>query len=199
MPEGEVKTSKLLSRNCLGCLMLTLVILLSVILPVVVPTLIWGTEHAEVKMRYVMKDIIVAIGYFRTEYNAFPISSKSEDKDVILRSSGLPLAALMGNDKSLNPREIKFVDLPFARPGRFGLIQEANEWRLVDRWGEMFYILLDTNYDNRLANPAQQVPSKWFPWVKGPPLPAVLNASSAIYSSGPDRDPTTWRDNITSW
>ncbi|MBB5039789.1 hypothetical protein [Prosthecobacter dejongeii] len=195
MPQWEGKTSMLPSRNCLGWLMLVLVISS----PLFVIFLYRDAEQSILQTKGMMKVTSVAIGHFRTEYNTFPISSKSEDKDVSLRSGGPLLAALMGNDKSLNPRGIQFVDLPFAKPERSGLIQEADQWRLVDRWGEMFYISLDTNYDNRLVNPAQQVPSKWFPWVKVPLPPAILNASSAIYSSGPDRDPTTWADNITSW
>lgn len=195
MPEEEVKTARLPSRNCLGWLMLVLVMSS----PLFVIFLYRDAEQSILQTKGMMKVTSVAIGHFRTEFNAFPISSKSDDKDVSLRSGGPLLTALIGNNKSLNPREIKFLDLPFAKPERSGLIEEADQWRLVDRWGEMFYISLDTNYDNRLANPAQQVSSKWFPWVKVPPPPAVLNASCAIYSSGPDRDQTTWADNITSW
>lgn len=195
MPEEEVKIARLPSRNCLGWL--TLVLVMSS--PLVVIFLYRDAEQSILQTKGMMKVTSVAIAHFRTEYNAFPISSKSDDKDVSLRSGGPLLTALLGNNKSLNPRGIKFLDLPFAKPERSGLIQEADQLRLVDRWGEMFYISLDTNYDNRLANPAQQVPSKWFPWVKLPLPPAILNSSCAIYSSGPDRDPTTWADNITSW
>lgn len=195
MPDEEVTTARQPSRNCLGWLMLVLVMSL----PLFVIFLYRDAEQSNFQTKRMMKVISVAIGHFRTEYNAFPVLSKAEDNDASLRSDGPLLTALMGNDKSLNPRGIKFVDLPFAKPERASLIQEADQWRLVDRWGEMFYVSLDTNYDNQLANPAQRVPSKWFPWVKVPPPPAVLNASCAIYSSGPDRDPTTWEDNITSW
>jgi len=139
-----------------------------------------------------MHDIKVAIGHFRTEYNAFPTPSKSEDKDVELRSEAVLIAALLGQDKSLNPREICFVDFPLARDGKFGLL----DGRLVDRWGEMYYILMDSDLDNRIAHPEHGADPVWLKKHSPPPH---LNNSLAIYSSGPDRDPKTWEDNITSW
>lgn len=137
-----------------------------------------------------MKDLTIATGNFRTEYNRFPLPAPiDETKDMFLRSKGAMFAALLGQDDKLNPRKIKFADLPLAKDQKNGLLEENKEWVLVDRWGEMYYLGLDTNGDNRIDNPEPE----------GPKAPAFLNTSMMVYSSGPDRDPKTWEDNVCSW
>ena len=58
-----------------------------------------------------------------------------------------------------------------------------------DRWGEPYYIVLDTNKDGVIGNPE----------VKDELLSEILPHRVLIYSSGPDRDPKTWKDNVCSW
>ncbi|MES2737201.1 MAG: hypothetical protein V4672_12830 [Verrucomicrobiota bacterium] len=137
-----------------------------------------------------MKDLTIATGNFRTEYNRFPLPAPiDETKDMFLRSKGAIFAALLGQDDKQNPRKIKFVDLPLAKDQKNGLSQETGEWVLVDRWGEMYYLGMDTNEDNRIDNPESE-------GAKSQPF---LSASIIVYSSGPDRDPKTWEDNVCSW
>lgn len=144
----------------------------------------------ENRVKSTMKDLTIATGHFRTEYNRFPLPAPiDETKDTFLRSEGTMFAALLGQDDKLNPRKIKFVDLPLAKDQKNGLSQETGEWVLVDRWGEMYYLGMDTNGDNRIDNPEPE----------GLKAPAFLNTSMMVYSSGPDRDPKTWEDNVCSW
>lgn len=137
-----------------------------------------------------MKHLAVAMGHFRIEYNRFPLPAPmDETKDLFLRSKGTMFAALLGQDDELNPRKIKFVDLPLAKDQKNGLLDENKEWVLVDRWGEMYYLGLDTDGDNRIQNPEPE----------GPKVPPFLRTTLIVYSSGPDRDPKTWEDNVCSW
>jgi hypothetical protein len=137
-----------------------------------------------------MKDLTVATGYFRLEYHRFPVPAPiDETQDLFLRSQGAMLPALLAQDDKLNPRKIIFVHLPLAKDQKNGLSQETGEWVLVDRWGEMYYLGLDTDGDNRIDNPEPE-------GLKSPPF---LSASMIVYSSGPDRDPKTWEDNVCSW
>lgn len=139
-----------------------------------------------VKCKTTMQDIKIATGHFHTEYNRFPLPMPVDEKvDTTLRSRGVWIAALLGQEDSLNPRKIKFVDLPESRDGKRGLIKEGSEQVLVDPWGELYHVIMDTNADNRIANPEDATKS--------------LNGSIFIYSSGPDRDPKTWTDNVCSW
>ena len=57
----------------------------------------------------------------------------------------------------------------------------------VDAWGEEFYIRFDTDNDERIETPNTGSQTK------------LIFEPHVIYSSGPDRDPTTWKDNITTW
>lgn len=143
----------------------------------------------EMRSKSTMEDFSVALRTYRTEYNRFPISVLASGKDAELRSRGNVLTALTGQGDKLNPRKIKFVDLPAAKGQKQGLYQDQGEWLLVDPWGEMYYLALDTDVDNRVANP-DPTDAKVTPFLGGGTL---------IYSAGPDRDPTTWGDNVCSW
>jgi len=70
-----------------------------------------------------------------------------------------------------------------------GLWQDGEEWVLSDLWGEPYYIVLDTNEDNMIANPNLGAAKSL----------SQIPARIIIYSSGKDRDPKTWHDNICSW
>lgn len=102
----------------------------------------------------------------------------------------------------LNPREIKYAEFPTARNRKRGLWQDGEEWVLIDFWGEPYYIILDTNDDLEIANPefgARASDPKQADFDLKHPQPKMLPLTTAIYSSGPDRDPKTWNDNICSW
>ncbi|MDI1311789.1 hypothetical protein [Prosthecobacter sp.] len=145
----------------------------------------------------------IGITAFEVDSAHFPIPEPDwHGPDVSLRTRGPILPALLGQDPTLNPKDIKFIDFPAAPNRKDGLWQDGTEWVLSDLWGESYYIILDTNGDGKITNPefrpdppapkdAQQAPKH--------PLPETLPQKVLIYSSGPDRDPKTWTDNIRSW
>lgn len=166
-------------------------------------------EHAAKELRHtqvheIIQDLRIAIHSYEVEYNRLPVpESKSHDADLSIRSRGPILTALLGKEASeLNPRPIKFFDGPFDSDRKFGLWQDGGEWILRDRWRELYYLVLDTNEDREISNPefgADQSDPKYAEKCKlNPPL-ATIQSSVLIYSSGPDRDPKTWHDNICSW
>ena len=134
-----------------------------------------------------LKDGITA---FEIDSAHFPIpKSDWHGPDVSLRTRGPIVPALLGQDATLNPKDIKFIDFPNAVAHKNGLWQDGAEWVLSDLWGEPYYIVLDTNGDGKIDNPE----------VGSEHLPAMLPLEIIIYSSGPDRDPKTWKDNVCSW
>lgn len=147
------------------------------------------------RVKATMKDMQVALGYFKTEYQHMPVSSLETQ---FLRTEGTLLMALLGQEKGANPRHIKFIDLPPALAGKYGLtgMQSDASTALVDPWGEMYYLLLDVDGDNRIPNPEQRANAAFKSNTREPEF---LNASVILFSSGPDRDPNTWDDNICSW
>lgn len=152
----------------------------------------------------VLKDLRLAITTYETDYGHYPIpDSDSHGLDVTIRSRGPMLTALMGSAATpLNPRGTKFIDLPRAKDQKFGLWQNKGEWVLSDLWGEPYYIILDTDKNEQVANPefgASTSDPKWAEINQKYPPPQKLPMTVAIYSSGPDRDPKTWHDNVCSW
>ncbi|TDU72765.1 hypothetical protein EI77_01230 [Prosthecobacter fusiformis] len=154
---------------------------------------ILGTPPINLKTKATMKDVQVALGHYRTEYGAFPTLVPGSSKDVQTRSSGDLIVALLGEDEKTNPRLIKFLAVPVAKNGKKGLLTVGTERQLTDAWGERYHILLDADLDNHIANPEAK------PGNVSTKIPPTIAASVIIYSSGPDRDPNTWEDNICSW
>lgn len=159
--------------------------------------------HKKLQVGTILKDIKYALLSYEVDYHHFPIpASDRHGPDVSIRSRGSMLTALMGEDAALNPRGIKFIDLPAAKDRKEGLWQDGAERVLSDRWGEPYYIVLDTNGDGKIANPefgADQSDAEYAKRCRTNPPPATLQLKVLIYSAGPDRDPKTWKDNVCSW
>jgi hypothetical protein len=166
-------------------------------------------EHAAkelrpTQVRTVIKDLRIAVDSYEIEYNRLPIPELYTHRaDITIRSQGPILPALLGKEATeLNPHPIRFFDGPFDSDSKFGLWKDGNEWALRDRWGELYYLMLDTNEDKVIANPefgADQSDPKHAEKCRISPPPPTLPTRVLIYSSGPDRDPKTWHDNICSW
>ncbi|MFZ2278641.1 MAG: hypothetical protein WAW39_12615 [Prosthecobacter sp.] len=118
------------------------------------------------------------------------------------------LPILIGNESvpqnvpSMNPKDIVYLSLPQAQDRKNGLWHDGSEWVLSDLWGEPYYVVLDTNGDGSLAKPefgADQSDAEYERRCRMLPPPATLPLKVLIYSSGPDRDPKTWKDNVCSW
>lgn len=155
------------------------------------------------QVRATALDLRMALEQYRADYHRFPVPEPSAPhSDLALRSRGLMLPVLIGKDvEGLNPKEIKFIDFPAAKDRKSGLWKDDAEWVLSDRWGEPFYIILDTNGDGKIANPesaADRSDSEYAKLETYPP-PAELPLGVIVYSAGKDRDPKTWRDNICTW
>ena len=155
------------------------------------------TSHQQIRNKVTLRDFRVALGYFQTEYGQLPIDP---DESKIIRSDGILLRSLIDTTAPTNPKGILFLgDCPFATLGIPGLKNETasiSNAALIDSWGERYYLLLESTGDNRIPNPERM------PGARGkvtPRAPEFIPASSAIFSSGPDKDPQTWDDNVCSW
>ncbi|MFC5457138.1 hypothetical protein [Prosthecobacter fluviatilis] len=197
------------SRKKKGCLWFliflgVIIVLILLYLPMVI--VCPGIPDApRLRSRAAIKHLQAAITAYEIDSAHFPVpESDWHGPDVSLRTRGLILPILLGRKeaKALNPKEIKFIDLPMARDHKNGLWQEGNEWVLSDPWGEPYYLILDTNDDLEIANPefgARASDPKQAEFDLKHPQPKMLPLTTAIYSSGPDRDSKTWQDNVCSW
>jgi len=205
----QTSKTKRSAFSWLGILLLSLFGLCAAVLVVVMvrfylfPSLV-ARDLRPSQARQVISDLRMAILSYQVEYNHLPITEPfSHNDDVANRSRGPLLPALLGREASpLNPRGIKFFEGPFDSDSKHGLWRDGSEWVLRDRWGEPYFIIFDTNGDNKIANPAfttDQSGSKDAEKSTSSPPPQKLSETVLIYSSGLDRDPKTWQDNVCSW
>ena len=163
-----------------------------------------ASGHLYLSVKNVITELKAALLSYETDFHSFPIHENgTSTEDVETRSRGTLLQVLLGENISmLNPRGIRYAEFPAAKEPKRGLWQDGTEWVLSDHWGEPFYIILDTNKDDQVPNPefgtSNSDPKRAEFNQKYPP-PQKLPMTVAIYSSGPDRDPKTWHDNICSW
>lgn len=149
------------------------------------------------------KDLQIAISIYEGEYQKFPIAAANKTDDIHLRSRGqLVTEIVLLEGAKLNLKQIKFIEPRLAKNRKNGLWQDDADWVISDAWGEPYHIILDTNEDNMITNPefgADQSDPKYAKKCRLTPPSPTLPSEVLVYSSGPDRDPKTWHDNICSW
>ena len=104
--------------------------------------------------------VVTAINAFYTEYGRYPALSTmgsngtydgSNNNALLNVLRAMPKNAEQGE---LNPRQIAFLNLPFAKDAtkpRAGVRQTDGMY--FDPWGSPYLIRIDDNYDNLIPNP----------------------------------------------
>lgn len=224
MPQNSLKfhpmkipplSTSLIRRGFTLIELLVVVVIIAILVSLAVPAINTVMKKAQIlKVKVTLKDIQTAITSYRTEYNRFPIDpnnmSGSGDTDIepfLTDGQSNPMINILmanvdtsGGSVNMNPKGIKFLDLPYAKNNQFGIIDtsggsgQGSPVQLVDSWGLPYKVLLDTNFDNRIENPDKKSNDQKI----STQAPEFLSASSAIYSYGFDRLEYT-QDDIASW
>jgi prepilin-type N-terminal cleavage/methylation domain-containing protein len=151
----------------------------------------------KLKAQAMVKDLQVAINNYVTEYNRLPQQGQSETPTPTDQGSEL-IGILMGEStgqNSLNPRGIVFLNANMAKNNRGGLVDNGgSSLSLIDNWGQPYYVIMDGNYDNKVANPDVQSQDQ----TVSQGAPPQLRTRVAVYSLGPDGQEGT-KDDIVSW
>lgn len=178
-------------------------------------------DARKLQVQTVIKDLRLAITSYQVEYNRYPVnpsqlSNSSGGSDVqalptdentgivsaLLSSSSSSSSGGSGGSSSgsvnLNPKDIKFIDLPIAKNGKFGLVNAQPPYKLVDLWGMPYYVLLDTNGDKQVMNPDLNNTDPTIAQNPNSPPPQKLPYEVAVYSYGLDKIPQT-KDDVVSW
>ena len=121
--------------------------------------------------------LTMAIANFYSDHTAYPILSPYADHVGIVDSE--LVNALTGNNPIINPDNTVYIS-PHPK-----YISPDNAF--LDPWGKPYHVHIDTTFNHRITNPQPDT---------GTP---ELYHNALIYSAGPDQDPATWHDNITSW
>ncbi|MDZ4288082.1 MAG: prepilin-type N-terminal cleavage/methylation domain-containing protein [Prosthecobacter sp.] len=195
--------------------LLVVIVIIAILVSLSVPVynLVMAKANA-LKIKSTMQNVQVAIGHYQTEYNRYPMDPSQgggtgdEDREAFLTDgtdgAKNPISILMArtddSPPNMNSRKIKFVDLPDARNGLFGIVDptagadDAAELQLMDIWGMPYTIQFDTNYDNRIVNPDKTNNDE----IIAGKASDFLTVRSLMFSNGPDKAPNT-KDDIVTW
>lgn len=133
-----------------------------------------------------MQGLVLATKAYQTEYNRIPELGETDEMKT-LEVQGEILDILMGKHPGKNPRSIPFYEPPLHKPRSKGglVINAAGLPELQDTYGNVYHMRFDWNADRNIPDPEHPG--------------AAIGGPVIIYSAGPDRDYTTWHDNIASW
>lgn len=140
-----------------------------------------------------------AIAAYFTEYRKYPVHNPTPESGANPSPSDEALMdPLLAADSEagrggLNPRQIPFYSGAKAKPlgnGRYrkGVQSNANGGgTLWDPWGEMYRVVMDTDYNNRISSPT---------FVDDTPF---IAQGVIVWSAGEDNDDNDSTDNVVTW
>jgi len=91
-----------------------------------------------------VQQIAAAIRAFQLEYGRQPSTETGDD--LFFEDNSAITKALMGNDSTLNPRNITFLSPKTTKGNKGGV--NTDSFTFYDPWGTPYFIKLNTNYDN---------------------------------------------------
>ncbi len=108
-----------------------------------------------VKTKTALKDLVLGIKNYQVEYGRYPLPAGHSGEEAIPLSAGSSvLKILLGrNESKMNPKEVAYIEPPMGRHGAGGLTGSEGSYELDDMWGTPFEVIVDANYDNKIANP----------------------------------------------
>jgi prepilin-type N-terminal cleavage/methylation domain-containing protein len=150
----------------------------------------------KVKTSAALKDVQLGIKNYQVEYGRYPAKAGNSSEEAIQLSEGsVLLAVLLGENKDkLNPRAIVYIEPPIAKGGIGGLTGTEGSYGLTDTWGSPFEVIMDVNYDNKIANPDARNSDPTVLEGAPPNLPLGV----LVYSLGEDKKINTG-DDVVSW
>jgi prepilin-type N-terminal cleavage/methylation domain len=149
----------------------------------------------KVKAQSIASSIITAVDGFQNEYGSLPVPSGTSGKEggslfQTDRGDGVEiLNILVGKEDEINTRKLRLLQVPEGKAKKNGIIynsQGTEVTGLYDPFGNPFYIVLDTNYEERIR-------------VQPANTETILNGRKvAVYSAGADKKLGT-PDDVKTW
>lgn len=173
----------------------------SLLLPLLAALAFSGSQGAMKKARGVQAlnlatNLSQAITNYSDEYGSLPVSAVSATPISTNSSEGISLMQVLLAQESgrpaLNARGIRFLEVKTAKARKGGIEFGSDGITVIgmyDPWGEPFYIALDHDLNEEIANPDKMNATD----------PAVLRGFKAVvYSAGADGVIAS-KDDIKSW
>lgn len=135
-------------------------------------------------LRLEITQIEMAFQNFYDEYGSLP-SNKTSDSTFYSDQDTDMFEALLGENKMLQPKSIKFLTMKTGKDGKNGVIYDpisAGIIGIYDPWGGVYKVRLDLDYDEKIE-------------VNGEIL---MGRRVAVWSDGPDQIAGTI-DDVMSW
>lgn len=131
-----------------------------------------------------MKALEIALKAYLVHYNGCLLAATGAPAKADIEVAHRILSPLIADSSEFNPEMIRFLDPTTARSEKGGAWKDASgHWQLRDEWGTVFRM----RFSGIDEQPSPRDPSD------------VLSAKYILWSAGPDRDFSTWEDNVTSW
>ncbi len=142
------------------------------------------------------KAVSLAVQNYRAEMGRMPVSGHADsDVTVELTPDNPLLQVLLGETIiGLNTRRIAFLNPTMGKGGANGLVGKDDHFSLVDPWGQPYRVTMDTNEDNKLANPDAENQDPTLSKDASRQLPS----SVIVESAGQDKKFGTL-DDVVSW
>ena len=139
-----------------------------------------------------------AVNNFYTEYGNMPDANGTDDTIFVTdEAAGIDLLkTLLGEDKTLNPRGIKFLSANEGKANKNGLIYNSSGTEVTamfDPWGGPYNVILDLNYNEKLEDVQPKGAGN---------KPSTLNGRRvAVWSDGADGVSASGKaaDDVKTW
>jgi prepilin-type N-terminal cleavage/methylation domain-containing protein len=177
--------------------LLVVVGIIAVLASLAMPAMTGAMKGAKkTRTQAALKDLVLGIKNYQVEYNRYPVNGndKSETPRLTDNSNDLIDILLGNNPNKLNPRKQAFMEPPIAKNGVGGLSGTEGNYGLMDTWGSPFNVVMDLNYDNKIANPDRNSDDNNL----SSQAPQNLPMGAISYSIGEDKKENT-RDDVVSW
>jgi prepilin-type N-terminal cleavage/methylation domain-containing protein len=131
--------------------LLVVISIIAILAALAFPAVNGAIESArKAEARNDVQQIAAAIKAFKAEYGKFPTddinTSDNDVSDNYYSSNSDIISALLGEDDTINPKNLTFLEARAAGRGRSG-INDSLEF--LDPWGNSYIIKIDTNYNGK--------------------------------------------------
>jgi prepilin-type N-terminal cleavage/methylation domain-containing protein len=197
MKAYPIRSKRLLASGFTLIELLVVITIIAVLAGLAMPAINGAMKNAKkVRTQAALKDLVLGVKNYQVEYNRYPTAGNSKSETpMALEQGNQVLQVLLGeNPNRMNPRKQAFIEPPMGKNNVGGLVGSSGNYGLMDFWGQPYYMVMDLNYDNKIANPDARNDDQGVARGASPQLPM----GAIAFSYGEDKKENT-KDDVVSW